>query len=152
LAKPIDPQSPEIQALRERFFQGRVKSPTLCAIVDRVPRTLARWKARGLPYTTIGNEDWFDLDQVRHWLEIPKSRAGAPRPRGRPKSPHNAEAHRRIAHNPPAAKRTPERYRQHPDPPVLAMAERGAREAERAGQLRKRRGGRSPDIGEPEAI
>jgi predicted dehydrogenase len=91
LAKPIDPQSPEIQALRERIFQGKVNSPTLCAIFDRDPRTLSRWKARGLPYVTIGNEDWYDLDRVRSWIDAPESRAGAARPRGRPKSPHTAE-------------------------------------------------------------
>jgi hypothetical protein len=129
LTRPIDPQSAEIQALRERVFQGKVNSPTLCAIFGRDPRTLSRWKARGLPYVTIGNEDWFDLDQVRSWIDAPKSRAGAPRPRGRPKSSCTLERRHEIARDLPPAKPTFERYRHNLDPPTaLETGEPGARD------------------------
>jgi hypothetical protein len=82
---PIDPENPEIRAMRDRVFKGKVNTATMCAIFGRKPRTISRWIAHGLPHTRIGTEDWFDLDLVRDWIGASTSRQGSPRPPGRPK-------------------------------------------------------------------
>jgi hypothetical protein len=78
--------SPEIQAMRERIFQGKVNTAQLCAIFGRGPRAISRWISHGLPHTRIGTMDWFDLEKVADWIGATTERQhGGPRLPGRPR-------------------------------------------------------------------
>jgi hypothetical protein len=84
-ARIVDPESPAVVAVRDRLFEGKVDTPTLMAVLRKKQRSISRMIAHGLPYTRIGHENWFDLDEVKAWLGRSSKRCGPPRGPGRPR-------------------------------------------------------------------
>jgi hypothetical protein len=89
-----------IRDARAQIFDGLVDEDTLRAILgeDEKPissRTLARYVARGLPYTQYGRDRWYPIEGAREWV-LQHGRSRTPRTRGRPLAKSDSSARRRT--------------------------------------------------------
>jgi hypothetical protein len=74
-----------VAAIRKRVFDGLAPVEDFAAAIDKTPRTVSNYIARGLPVLYVGRTPYVRIDAARDWLRARKTRDLDPRGRGRPR-------------------------------------------------------------------
>ena len=83
----VETESPPrgtVAAIREKVLEGFAPVDDFAAAIDKTPRTVSNYIARGLPVMYVGRTPYVWVAKAPDWLRAQKMRDLEPRGRGRP--------------------------------------------------------------------